>query len=105
MVPVGYAIGVMVMMAVLTAALAIIGYFIRDLKKSMIGKDEEHDRRLDALREKFEDFRAKMPEVYILREDWVRATLGFDAKFNEINKQLTSISREVSKLIAKGEKQ
>ena len=97
MVPVGYAIGIMVMMAVLMTALAVIGYFIRDLKQSLADKDREQDNAIDGLRRDFQDFRAKMPETYVLREDWIRTTTGFYKKLDDVAKQIRCIDRKISR--------
>ncbi len=97
MVPVGYAIGVMIMMAVLAAVLSILGYFIRDLKRSLAEKDREQDSAIESIRKDFQDFRVKMPETYVLREDWIRTTTGFDKKLDDVAKQIRCIDRKISR--------
>ena len=103
MVPTGYAIGVMIMMAALMFVLGILGYFIRDLKRSLAEKDREQDSAIESIRRDFQDFRAKMPETYVLREDWIRTTTGFDKKLDDVAKQIRCIDRKLSRYF--GEKE
>lgn len=98
---------IQVLLIVLSSALAVIGYFLRDLKKTMISKDAEQDRAIEKLKDEFHNFRTSMPETYVLRQDWIRELTVFQKKIDDQsgkidgqNTKLIKIAEDVSKLLA-----
>lgn len=98
-VPVPYAIGIAIMLAFLVAVLALLGYFIRDLKKGMIQKDDEHDRGIAQIGRDFNDFRVHCAETFVQRDDYVRSQITLEAMITDQGRDVRSIARDLNQLI------
>ena len=112
-VPIGWAIATVILLALLTATLGILGYFVRDLKKdmedkhraikeSMDKKDKAHDIAIEKLNTGFNDFRVHRAETYVAREDFVRSIVKLEAKIDDQGSILRSVARDLNQVI--GEK-
>ena len=93
-----YFLVIPIMLAVLTAALAVIGYFIRDLKATMTAKDEDHDKAIEALYKDFNDWRVHVAETYVGRDDFVRSLMSLEAKFDDLANVVRSGLRDLNLL-------
>ena len=97
--PAVYAIVVVISVIALTAALTLIGYFIRDIKATMTAKDTAHDKAIEALSKDFNDWRVHSAETYVAREDFVRSMVKLQAMIDDQGKVLRSVARDVNQLI------
>jgi len=86
------------MMAALTAALVVIGYFVRDLKATMSEKDKDHDEAIRALSDAFNDWRVHSAETYVAREDFVRSLVKLEAKIDDLSSVVRSVARDLNLL-------
>lgn len=71
--------------------IGIIGYFIKDLKKSIeekIANNElsirENTEKIEDLKEEFNKYKTEMPFHYVLRDDFIRAMSNVDKKLDRI---------------------
>ncbi len=101
-IPVSYAIGITIMLAALVAVLALLGYFIRDLKKGMIQKDQEHDKAIIQIGRDFNEFRVHCAETFVQRDDYVRSQITLEAMITDQGRFVRSIARDLNQWI--GEK-
>lgn len=112
-VPIGWAIATVILLALLTATLGILGYFVRDLKKDMEGKhraikesmdkkDKAHDSAIEKFNNEFNDFRVHSAETYVAREDFMRSLTKLEAKIDDQGRVLRSIARDLNRKIGEG---
>jgi len=73
-----------------------VGFIIVSLK----GNREANEKRFAGLEKKHEklsdehnELKAQLPHHYVLRNDFVRAMIGFDSKLNEQTKDIKAIAR------------
>ena len=98
-IPIGYGIAVFVMGIVLATTLALLGYFIRDLKQAMTAKDTSHDHAIEKLNDLFNEFQVHSAETYITREDFVRSLIKLEAKIDDQGRVLRSVARDLNQVI------
>lgn len=92
------AIYVSVAMFVFGVLFQTIGYFARQIIISVHRRFDEMVTRMDAealrvsgIERELLDLRARLPEQYVRREDWVRVQAVTDARYDAINARLASI--------------
>lgn len=71
--------------------IGMIGYFMKDLKKSIeekISNNElsikENTEKIEGLKEEFHKYKTEMPFHYVLRDDFIRAMSNVDKKLDKI---------------------
>ena len=105
--------GDQIFMLILTTIIAVIAFFLKDLKKR---NDDDHiefgrkiekvktesDTKIDAIRENVNNFIATLPHNYVLRDDFLRAISSMDMKMDKIAMDVGELNKNVSKLLAGG---
>jgi len=88
-----------VLMIVLSMALGVAGYLLKDIRASIKEKSREQDEEIDGIKKDLADFKAQMPREYVLRDDFVRAVAGLDRKIDRVTREISGISRSLNQLI------
>ena len=77
---------------VIGCGIAIIGYFLRDMRETLNKQIAKQDERIDKIVQNLVDLREELPMKYVLRDDFLRAVSGLDNRidsgFKEISKQI-----------------
>lgn len=94
-----YIPAIVILLSLLSAAVGIIGYFLKDIKASQKEKDQQQDRLLDDIKDDLNDFKSSLPRQYVLRDDFIRAVAGLDAKMDNVTREIGEINKNLSKLI------
>jgi hypothetical protein len=66
---------------------AIIGYFLRQ----HMARTDKIEERQTALDKRIQDLENKLPFVYVLREDWIRAQAAVEHKLDDIAKMIMEL--------------
>lgn len=83
----------------LSAAVGIIGYFLKDIKSSQKEKDASQDKAIEAVKDDLSDFKALIPRQYVHRDDFIRVVTGLDAKIDKIFSEVGDINKNLNKLL------
>lgn len=94
-----YRLGFTVLASILSAALGIIGYFLKDIRSTIKEKNKEQDLRIDKVEKEISDFKAALPRHYVLRDDFLRSVSNLDNKVDNISKEIGEINKNLNKLI------
>lgn len=94
-----YLPAIIILLSLLSTATGIIGYFLKDIKAAQKEKDQQQDKAIDDLKDVFNDFKSSLPRQYVLRDDFIRAIAGLDAKMDNVTKEIGEINKNLSKLI------
>lgn len=76
----------------------IIGYFLKDIRSSVKEKQENQDKKIDAVAKELNEFKAEMPKEYVLRDDFIREVSGLHLKIDRIGRDISNIGKAVAKL-------
>jgi hypothetical protein len=76
---------------VLTATLGVIAYFLRDMKKSFEDKHLQNKCEISKVQEDLEDFKEKVADKYVMKEDFVRSITSVDKRFDVLDEKLDKI--------------
>lgn len=79
----------------LSAAVGIIGYFLKDIKTSQKEKDEKQDEEIKSVKKDLADFKAQLPLDYVLRDDFVREISTFNRKMDRVIREVSGLVRAV----------
>lgn len=94
-----------IIQSVIMIALGIIGYFIKDLKKSIQEEITENKRRIEETNERLEEFREEFKEYkveqareissqfkdYVSKSEFIRVTANYERKLDKIYDLLMEI--------------
>lgn len=87
----------------------IIGYFLNkhmgrvDLLEQLVGElRKENDSKAQQLRKEFEDLKAQLPFLYVLREDWIRYQTAIERKLDQIISTVTELKIQAAQTQTKG---
>lgn len=95
-------IAITIILFFLSGFAGVIGYFLKDIKDGIKEKQDSHDRAIEKVREDFSSFKARMPQEYVMRDDFLRAISNLEFKFDKVATDITEINKNVSKLLAAG---
>ena len=76
---------------VLTVVLAIIAYFLKDIKKGFEDKYLQNKHEITKVQEDLEDFKEKVADKYVMKEDFVRSITTVDKRFDILDEKLDKI--------------
>lgn len=93
------AAGVTITISLLSAAVGIIGYFLKDIKSSQKEKDSSQDKAIEAVKDDLADFKAQIPRQYVHRDDFIRVVTGLDSKIDKIFSEVGDINKNLNKLL------
>ncbi|QGP91693.1 hypothetical protein MGLY_10350 [Neomoorella glycerini] len=88
-----------VLLTILSAALGVVGYLLKDIRAGMKDNEKEQNERIELLKREMADFKANMPKEYVLRDDFVRAIAGLDHKLDRMAREVSIINSSLNKLI------
>jgi hypothetical protein len=71
--------------------LGIVGYFLKDMKKTHEEKIAENKEDIKALRKDFDTFKDEAPMRYVYRDDFIRTITGVDKQFENVDTKLDKI--------------
>ncbi|WP_427340620.1 hypothetical protein [Caloranaerobacter sp. DY30410] len=80
-----------IMQTLMMLGIGTIAYFVKDLKKSIESKIEDNQTRIklnadkiEELEKSFNDYKAKVPLLYVQKDDFIRAVSNLDKKLDKI---------------------
>lgn len=76
---------------VLTVTLGIIAYFLKDMKKSFEDKHLQNKCEITKMQEDLDDFKEKVADKYVMKEDFVRSITSVDKRFDILDEKLDKI--------------
>lgn len=84
-----------IVISVLSVAIGIVGTLMKVLWSQHNQKEQAQDASIKDLRKELD----KLPFVYVMREDFVRAVTGLDMKMDTVSKDLKDLRTEVVEVI------
>lgn len=79
----------------LTCGVGIIAFFLRDYRGSIERRFDEQAAKVEKVVDDLHDFKAALPQIYVLRDDFVRAMTGFDHKLDRQWEAIQQVRREI----------
>ncbi|MGE5551912.1 MAG: hypothetical protein ACM3ZC_15470 [Bacteroidota bacterium] len=79
--------------------LGIIGFFLKDIRASIRDKQNKQDQEIKELRDDLNNFKAGLPRVYVMRDDFLRAVTGLEMGVDTIRREITELNKNVSRLL------
>lgn len=76
---------------VLTVTLAIIAYFLKEMKKSFEDKHLQNTCEIAKVQEDLKEFKEKVADKYVMKEDFVRSITTVDKRFDILDEKLDKI--------------
>jgi len=92
-------IGVQILLMVLSATLAALGYLVQDIRGALKQRQEKQEEATELLSKELSDFKAAMPRQYVLREDFIRTTATLEAKIDRVDTNIKEIKEAIAKLV------
>ncbi|WP_127488451.1 type 2 periplasmic-binding domain-containing protein [Paenibacillus ehimensis] len=104
-----------VMGSILLTLASIIGYFLKDIRASVKENQNALDKNLQEIEKDFSDFKAELPQKYVLKDDFnralkelkddqTRAIAGLEHKVDTLTRDVREMLQSVSKLTGAGGK-
>jgi uncharacterized protein YoxC len=93
-----YVPAIVILISLLSAAVGIIGYFLKDLKANQREKDITQDRVIEGVKDSLAEFKAVLPRQYVLRDDFIRAIAGLDSKIETVFQEVCEINKNLSRI-------
>jgi len=94
-----YIPAIIVLISLLSTAVGIVGYFLKDIKASQKEKDQLQDAAIEGVKDNFNDLKSTLPRQYVLREDFIRVVAGLDAKMDSAIREIGEINKNLNKFI------
>ncbi|MDR3561891.1 MAG: hypothetical protein P4N59_10720 [Negativicutes bacterium] len=88
-------IAITIMLSLLSAFCAVIGYFLRDIREGIKEKQKCHDEAIEKVKEDLSHFKQSLPITYVLRDDFLRAISNLEIKFDNVAKVVNEIHLKV----------
>jgi len=92
----------LILVSLLSMALGIIGYFLRDIRATMAQQLSAHQEQIKEVKDDLMEFKATIPRTFVMREDFIRAVAGLDHKVDTIGREITEINKNIGKLLGGG---
>lgn len=71
--------------------LGIIAYFLKQTYNELVKRQDRQEEAHTKLRAEFEQFKEQLPYRYVLREDWIRATMNLETKIDKLHDLLRDL--------------
>lgn len=84
---------------ILTLAVGVIGYFLKDYKTSTREKQKALEDEITKVREDLTKLVTTLPLNFTLRDDFLRAITSLDMKIDTIARDVGEVSKNLSKLV------
>ncbi|GBF34129.1 hypothetical protein DCCM_3241 [Desulfocucumis palustris] len=83
----------LILISILSAAVGIIGYFLKDIKVMQKEKDDKQDKAIQDVKDELADFKAQMPHVYVMRDDYVREISSLNLKMDRVIREVSGLAK------------
>jgi uncharacterized protein Yka (UPF0111/DUF47 family) len=93
---------VTVSIAILSALLAIIGYLLADIKKTLKEDINDHENEIEGIKKEFSEFKAGLPRQYVMRDDFLRSINTLDHKIDKVTDTIGEMNKTLSKMLGIG---
>lgn len=97
-----YPVAVTILLALLSAATSVIWYFVKDIRAQLGQQQQRQDERIEQLGRDLSEFKASLPHVYVLRDDFVRAVASIDLKIDRLAREVSEMNKGIAKLLGEG---
>lgn len=74
---------------VIMVGIGVIGYFIKSTNGKADERMKENEGKIEALEEKFNNFKEEIPQKYVSKDDFIRAISSIDVKLDKIYDYIT----------------
>lgn len=92
-------IGKYIIAGVVSAAIGIIGYLLKDIRSTLKERLDEHDEDIKDIKDDISKFKERLPQQYVLRDDFLRAIANLDNKVDNIIGEMSEVNKSLSKLL------
>ncbi|AEG60030.1 hypothetical protein [Desulforamulus ruminis] len=89
----------LIVVSLLSSAVGIIGYFLKDIKCNQERKDAKQDQVIEDIKNDFAEFKASLPHNYVLRDDFIRVSSGIELKIDRVSRDIGEINKGLAELI------
>jgi hypothetical protein len=100
-----YKIALGVLVGILSSAIGVIGYFIKDTRAKMDMTIKENEKKVETVKDEFATFKAVLPKEFVMRDDFIRSQAALDNKIDIIGRDILDIKENIGKLFGGGEGQ
>ena len=87
---------ILVLNVVLTALVGLVMFFMRDFRGSIRDQFSGQEKKIEAVKDDFSEFKARLPQQYVLRDDFIRTITAFDAKLDRMGE---NVSKKIDQYI------
>jgi len=94
-----YRPALIIVYTLLGAALAVIGYFLRNLHRTIEKELTAQDQLIENVRNDVSNLKSSLPVKYVLRDDFIRAVASLDNKMENIGREVSEINKSLNRLI------
>jgi uncharacterized membrane-anchored protein YhcB (DUF1043 family) len=84
---------------ILTLAIGVIGYFLKDYKNATKEKQKALEDEIAKVKDDLVKLATTLPLNYTLRDDFLRAITSLDMKVDTIARDVGEVSKNLSKLV------
>ncbi len=81
----------MILNLILTVLVGLLMFFLKGFQRSIRDRFKEDQERIEKIETELHAFKEKMPEKYVLRDDWLRTMAAFDAKLDRIQEAVNEL--------------
>lgn len=78
-----------VIQTIIMVGIGVIGYFIKSTNGKLDERMKDNENKLDALEEKFNNFKEEIPQKYVGKDDFIRAISSIGVKLDKIYDYIT----------------
>jgi chromosome segregation ATPase len=82
-----------------SAAIGVIGYLLKDIRSTLKERLDDHDDDIENIKDDISKFKERLPQQYVLRDDFLRAIANLDNKVDNIFTEMSEINKSLSKLL------
>lgn len=90
---------VLILLSLLSTAVTIVAYFLKDMRASQKEKDNKQDAAIKEVNEDLVSFKTYVLREYVDRESFIRANASLDNKIDCIFKEITEINKNLNQLL------
>lgn len=93
-----YPLALMILMTVLSTAIGIIAFFIKDIRNTLSEDQRRQDEAIDSVRQDLNELKSELPREYVMRDDFIRAMASLDHKIDRMAREIKEISRVLNRI-------
>lgn len=82
-----------------SAAIGIIGYLLKDIRSTLKERLDKQEEEIKEVKKDLSDFKGKLPQRYVLRDDFLRAISNLDHKVDNIYVVISDMNKNIAKLL------